>query len=243
MWGVGGGWGGARGGARGPGAGRSAGRGDGAGAGSPGGRAHASSRAHGDGVSSRAARALPAGEATGSARRVSVGCGLPLRVLASLGAAGRSARLGHSLGNSGAWRGDGFFGVWGVAGDGIRPFPGLRPCGAGTPAGRAPLFPKVLARLRSFKKLSESFFKDRLALSASASFVAACTRGGGFQQNLRRVGWSRVCALRAALWGCGRGHVLAVRPGETLSSRWADPSVQSSCDTDFSDQGSLPGFA
>ncbi|CAN0561842.1 unnamed protein product [Rangifer tarandus platyrhynchus] len=52
-----------------------------------------------------------------------------------------------------------------------------------------------------------------LALSAPASFLAACARGGGFQQNLRRVGWSRVCALTAALWGCGRGHVLAVRPG------------------------------
>lgn len=128
--GVGGGWGGARGGARGPGAGRSAGRWDGAGAGSPGCRAHASSLAHGDRVSSRAARALPAGGATGSVRRVSAGCGLPLGVRASLGVAGLSARLGHSLGNSGAWRGDGFFGVWGVAGDGFRPFPGLRPCGA-----------------------------------------------------------------------------------------------------------------
>ena len=115
--------------------------------------------------------------------------------------------------------------------------------GAGAPAGRAPLFPKVLARLRSFKKLSQSFFKDRLALSAPASILAACARGGGFQQNLRRVGWSRVCALTAALWGCGRGHVLAVRPGETVPSRWADPSVQSSCDTDFSNQGSPTGFA
>lgn len=37
--------------------------------------------------------------------------------------------------------------------------------------------------------------------------------------------------------------MLAVRPGETLSSRWADPSVQSSCDMDFSNQGSPTGFA
>lgn len=210
MWGVGGGWGGARGGARGPGAGRSAGRGDGAGAGSPGGRAHASSRAHGDGVSGRAARDLPAGGATGSARRVSADWGRPLGVRASLGTAGRSARLGHSWGplELGATMAFSGCGVWpGMASDlslGCAP-EGPRTCpetlwAPALPLG-APLFPKVLARLRSFKKLSQSFFKDRLALSASASFLASCARGGGFQQNLRRVDWSRLCALTAALWG------------------------------------------
>lgn len=58
---------------------------------------HASSLAHGDRVSNERPEPLPAGGATGSARRVSAGCGLPLGVRASLGVAGLSAH-GHSWG-------------------------------------------------------------------------------------------------------------------------------------------------